>query len=83
MAVLTRSTNKKNKHFILDQTTLDRAKKTLGTKTETETIERALEIAMTEAERNELAWSAHEEFFRSAKRKGVEIVDVFGRMEKD
>ena len=68
---------RKNKHFILDETKLKRAQKILGTRTETETIERALEVVVTEAERNRQAWAATERFIKS----GVEIKDVYGRLE--
>jgi cbb3-type cytochrome oxidase cytochrome c subunit len=67
----------KNKHMILDQTKLKKAQKVLGTKTETETIERALEQVISEAEKNRRAWAAHEKFIKS----GIQIKDVFGRVD--
>ena len=41
---------KKRKHLILNQSKLTLAKKILGTKTETETIELALDTIISEAE---------------------------------
>jgi hypothetical protein len=68
---------KKRKHLILSQTKLTLAKKILGTKTETETIEKALDAVISEAEKNKIAFKATEEFLKS----GIEIKDVFGNLE--
>jgi hypothetical protein len=43
---------KKRKHLILTQSKVSLAKKILGTKTETETIEMALDSVISEAEKN-------------------------------
>lgn len=40
----------RHKHVQLDQAKLNRARKILGAKTETETLERALDIIVSEAE---------------------------------
>jgi hypothetical protein len=72
---------RKNKHFVLNQTNLKKAQKVLGTKTETETIETALEMVLNEAERNKKAWSANENFVKSAVKQGLLIEDIFGRLE--
>jgi hypothetical protein len=40
----------RHKHVELDQTKLNRARRILGAKTETETLERALDIVVSEAE---------------------------------
>jgi hypothetical protein len=48
----------------------------LGAKTETETIEHALDQVISEDERNRRAWSATERFIKS----GVVIEDVFGSL---
>jgi S-adenosylmethionine:tRNA-ribosyltransferase-isomerase (queuine synthetase) len=72
---------RKNKHFVLNQTKLKQAQKVLGTKTETETIEVAIDMALSEAERNQKAWSSHEKFIRNAAKEGLQISDVFGRLE--
>ena len=72
----TKSTTR-HKHYVLDEAKIRRAQKLLGTKTETETIERALEEVITERERNRAAWQAHERFLRS----GILIRDVYGVLE--
>lgn len=71
-----RSAAKKNKHFVLDPDKIKRAQKVLGTKTETETIEHALDQVISEDERNRRAWSATERFINT----GVVIEDVFGSL---
>ena len=75
--------NKKDKHFILDQITLKKAQSVLGTKTETETIEIALERVITESEKDKKAWRAQERFVRDAVKEGLLIEDVFGRLDKE
>ncbi len=67
-----------HKHFQLDSVKIRRAQKVLQTKTETETIERALDFTIREHERNRLALEANERFLRS----GVEIKDVYGRLDR-
>lgn len=71
----------KHKHYILDETKIKRAQQLLGTTTETETIERALEELISERERNERAWQAHERFLRAATKEKLEIRDVYGVLE--
>jgi hypothetical protein len=66
----------KHKHYALDETKIKHAKKLLGTKTETETIERALEEVISERERERRAWEVTERFIRS----GAVIKDVFGKL---
>ncbi len=72
------STAHKHKHFVLDQGKIKRAQKALGAKTETETIDRALEIVIAEDEKNRRAWTATEKLIRD----GIKIRDVFGRLER-
>ena len=67
----------RHKHYVLDEAKIRRAQKLLGTKTETETIERALEEVITERERNRTAWRAHQRFLRS----GIPIRDVYEVLE--
>ena len=67
-----------HKHFRLDSVKLKKAQKALGTPTETETVERALDLAISEYERNQLTAKATREFLQS----GVLIEDVFGRLSK-
>lgn len=66
-----------NKHFRLDSIKLKRAQKVLEAATETETVERALELAISEHARNKLTMAANREFFRSC----VVIRDVLGTLE--
>ena len=70
-------TEKKRKHLILTQSKVNLAKKILGTKTETETIEMALDSIISEAEKNKIAIKATRDFLKS----GIEIRDVFGNLE--
>ncbi len=42
----------RHKHLRIDQTKLDKARKVLNAETETETLDRALEIVVSEAEIN-------------------------------
>jgi hypothetical protein len=67
-----------HKHFQLDPAKIKRAQKALRAKTETETIERALDFTISEHETNRLAWEANERFLRS----GGEIKDVFGKLDR-
>ncbi len=67
-----------HKHFQLDSIKIKRAQKALHTKTETETIERALDFTISEHERNRLAFEATQRFLRS----GGEIKDVFGKLDE-
>ena len=71
------SRTRSHKHFQLDSIKIKRAQKVLHAKTETETIERALDFTISEHERNRLAYEANERFLRS----GVEIKDVFGKLD--
>ena len=70
----TTSRKQTHKHFQLDASKIKRAQKALRAKTETETIERALDLAITEQKRNRLAWRATERCLES----GAEIRDVYG-----
>lgn len=72
---------RKNKHFLLNQQRLEKARKVLGVKTETETVEIALERVISEAESNSRALSAHEKFLKSAVKDNLVIEDVFGRLD--
>ena len=67
-----------HKHFRLDSAKLKRAQKVLEAATETETVERALDLAISEHERNKWAVEANQKFLRS----GIAIRDVFGTLEK-
>jgi hypothetical protein len=63
-----------HKHFRLDHVKLKRAQRVLEAATETETVERALDLAILEHERNRMAAEANRQFLKS----GIRIRDVFG-----
>ena len=67
-----------HKHFQLDSGKIRRAQKVLRAKTETETIERALDAVIAEHRRNQLTAEANERFVKS----GIEIRDVYGKLAK-
>lgn len=75
---VTTTTKRTHKHFQLDPTKIRRAKQILQAKTETETIERALDFAIAEHEKNRVTWEATERFLGS----GIEIRDVYGTLER-
>lgn len=64
------------KNCAVDIGKLKRAQKLLGTQTEAETIERALDEIIAERERDRRAWRAPERLLKS----GIQIEDVFGRL---
>jgi hypothetical protein len=66
----------RHKHFRLDSNKISRVQKLLRADTETETIERALDLVLSEHRRNQLAWEANERFLES----GIEIKDVYGNV---
>jgi len=70
------ATKRSHKHFQLDAAKLKRAQKALCARTETEAIERALDFAIAEHDKNHLALQATERFLKS----GIEIKDVYGSM---
>lgn len=61
--------------MVLDQVKIEKARKALGARTETETIERALEMVIGEDEKKRRAWAATEKLIKS----GIQIKDVFDR----
>ena len=65
--------NRVHKHFQLDAVKIRRAQTALNAKTETEAIERALDLAISEHEKNRLAIEANDTFLRSK----AQIRDVF------
>jgi flagellar motor component MotA len=66
-----------HKHFQLDSKKIKRAQKALKAKTETETIERALDLAIEEDRSGRLALEATERFLKS----GIQIKDVYGTLD--
>jgi hypothetical protein len=65
-----------HKHFELDSAKIKRAQKALRAKTETEAIERALDLAIAEHERNRLALEANDRFIKS----GISIRDLYSTL---
>ena len=72
------ATNRTHKHFQLDSRKIKRAQKALRAKTETETIEKALDLVISGEESNRIAHEANSRFLRS----GIVIEDVYGNLEE-
>jgi hypothetical protein len=70
-----------HKHYRLDSRKIKRAQKVLNAKTETETVDRALDWVLSEDERNRLAHEAHRRFIEDGIAQGIEIKDVYGNLE--
>lgn len=68
---------RKHKHFRLDALKIKRAQELLRAGTETEAIERALDLVISEHRRNRLAAEANKRFATS----GALIEDVYGKLE--
>jgi predicted nucleic acid-binding protein len=62
----------------LDPVKIKRAQRVLRADTETEAIERALDLVISEHERNRLATEANERFVTS----GIDVQDVYGTLEE-
>jgi len=73
---MTTLTKRSHKHFQLDSAKIKRAQRALQARTETEAIERALDLAIAEHEKNRLALQATERFLKS----GIQIKDVYGTL---
>jgi hypothetical protein len=69
--------NRSHKHFQLNSLKIKRAQKALRTKTETETIERALDLAIAQERSNRIVKTANERFIRS----GIVIKDIYGNLD--
>lgn len=69
--------NRTHKHFQLDGVKIKRAQRLLKARTETEAIERALDFAIAEHEKDRLTYEANERFMRG----GIEIKDVYGNLD--
>jgi hypothetical protein len=67
-----------HKHFQLDAAKLRRAQRILRADTETETIERALDMVLAEHLRNRLTIEANDRFVTS----GIDVKDAYGTLEK-
>jgi hypothetical protein len=75
--LIARTKKRSHRHFPLDAAKIKRAQKVLGAKTETETIELALDLAIAENRKNRLLCRATERFLRS----GIVINDVYGKLD--
>jgi hypothetical protein len=71
------SRTRSHKHFRLDAVKIKRAQKVLKAGSETEAIDRALDLVISEHERNRLAAGANERFVKS----GIAVKDVYGTLE--
>jgi len=71
------TSKRSHKRFQLDSIKIKRAQKVLRADTETEAIERALDLVIAEHEKRRLTLAANDRFVRS----GVEIKDVYGTLE--
>jgi hypothetical protein len=67
-----------HKHFQLDAVKIRHAQKVLRAKTQTETIERALDAVIAEHKRDRLAVRANERFLKS----GIEVRDAYGKLAR-
>jgi hypothetical protein len=74
---MARRITRSHKHFQLDAIKIKRAQEALRAKTETETIERALDLAIAEERSNRLAHEANNRFVRS----GIVVEDVYGNLD--
>lgn len=66
-----------HKHFRLDPVKIKRAQRVLNANTETEAIEQALDLVISEHEKNRLAAEANDRFVKSR----VTVKDVYGALE--
>ena len=73
---MTTAAKRTHKHFQLDSAKIKRAQRALHAKTETEAIERALDFAIAEHEKNRLVLEATERFVKSR----IDIKDVYGAL---
>jgi len=67
-----------HKHFRLDAVKIKRAQRVLHAGTETEAIERALDLVISEHQKNRLAAQANERFVKS----GITMKDVYATLEQ-
>ncbi|HXT24968.1 MAG TPA: hypothetical protein VN749_09100 [Candidatus Eisenbacteria bacterium] len=67
-----------HKHFRLNAAKIKRAQKLLRAGTETEAIERALDLVISEHEKNRLAAEANDRFVK----RGMDVQDIYGTLEK-
>ena len=65
-----------HKHVRLDAAKIKLTKKHMKARTETETIERALDLVISERQRNRITRGANERFIKSR----IEVKDVYGKL---
>ncbi len=75
---MTTRAKRSHKHFQLNARQIKLAQKALRAKTETETIEKALELAIAAERSNRMAHEANARFLRS----GIVIEDVYGNLDE-
>jgi hypothetical protein len=75
---MARTRNRAHKHFQLDPIKITRAQRALRANTETEAIERALDLVIAEHKSNRLGTEANDRFLKSS----IEIKDVYGKLEQ-
>jgi hypothetical protein len=66
------------KHFRLNAAKIKRAQRILRSRTETETIDRALDAVIEEDERNRITRKATERFLKSR----IKVKDVYGSLAR-
>jgi len=71
------ASKRSHKHYQLDSAKIKRAQKALHTRTETETIERALDDAIQTDRVNRRLRQANNRFLQS----GIQIKDVYGNLD--
>lgn len=71
------TTTRSHKHFRLNPAKIKRAQRVLHVDTETEAIERALDLVISEHEKNRLAAAANDRFMKSR----IAVKDVYGTLE--
>ncbi len=65
-----------HKHFRLDAAKIRRAQRVLKASTQTETIDRALDVVIAEHERDRLTREANDRFVKS----GIHVRDIYGKL---
>ncbi len=75
---MARAASKPKSRTRLKAAKVKRVQEALGSRTETEDIEQALDLVIAEGERNRLALEANERFFKS----GAGIKDVYGKLDR-
>jgi hypothetical protein len=68
--------DRSHKHFRLNAAKIRRAQRLLRVRTETEAIERALDLVIAELEADQLTAAANDRFLRS----GATVADVYGKL---